>query len=72
MDANHPTTEQRQAMRTLVDDIGIAEALSLMGSIIAHDHPDMHCGTEHRTAIFRIVGKLKVELPSIERRKDVH
>jgi hypothetical protein len=54
----HPTDAERQQMRDLVDAIGAAEVLRVIGSIIANDHPDLSLGQQAKETVFKVAKDL--------------
>jgi hypothetical protein len=53
MNHRHPTDEERQQIRKLVDDIGPAEVLTVLSQIVANDHPCVDQGDEIRKFLLR-------------------
>jgi hypothetical protein len=57
----HPSREDRDVIRGLADRIDADELIRVIGSIIAHDHPDADAGTAIRARLNKIATDLMAD-----------
>jgi hypothetical protein len=57
-ETRHLSREDQVILRDMANRVDVEEMLRAIGSMVAHDHPDLNAGTAFRSEVFRLAVNL--------------